>query len=84
MKTDSIAERVALSFIDKKKTPTGDENSFLIAYLYVCHQFWIDKKKTPTGDENPKLRLALLRLMKIDKKKTPTGDENLLYSDIGF
>ena len=51
MKTDSIAERVALSFIDKKKTPTGDEN--------------------------PKLRLALLRLMKIDKKKTPTGDENI-------
>ena len=38
-----------LTKIDKKKTPTGDENN---NPTFIVNYNCIDKKKTPTGDEN--------------------------------
>ena len=45
-----LCSKQAHNSIDKKKTPTGDENVYFLNTGKTHGN--IDKKKTPTGDEN--------------------------------
>ena len=66
-----------MTWINKKKTPTGDENIDASQYTSILR---INKKKTPTGDEKRIKVIHKTIKRSIDKKKTPTGDENSAFS----